>query len=436
MRKIKLKKSGFTLVETVVYLAIVAILLTSVINLNLVLGNNYAKLSAKTEASASRRLSLAALDYLIKNSDGLLQDTLGYCSEFSSSPSLLALYFADDEHLPGACVGTGGGVKINLKDRRLAISCHPDMPGNGYHKNCDDSYYPAQNVYYLSSPSLAVLDNGLDFSLAEGSSISSDYISIDSYLALGSLVAGQSELKDISAATSTVAVLAAQSRGPVTWWRFEEGSGTTALDSAGDNDADCSGITSPDYIAGLIDGSSYALDFPYADGNTSNCAPDSPTNPDDLNFGDAFSLTAWVKPEVLEDPEHSIIFKADTGNQRGYHMFIDGEDGRFYCRIYDDNAYQQVYSNVSVIGAAQTYFLACIYDYEQELLKAYAYRVGTGVVVNFSASTPIIKLVNTITDGPYINFLTAFHGIVDEVRFYNRALSNAELAALQSAGDY
>ena len=434
--KNKIKNSGFTLVETVVYLAIVAILLTAVVNLNLVLGNNAVRLGAKIEASSNRRIALGAIDQLIKNSDGLLKDTLGHCSDFSSSSSDLALYFANDDNLPGTCVENGGAVKIGLIDRRVAISCYPNMSGNGYHKNCDADVYPVGNVYYLTSPQVAVLGSGLSFSLADGSSITNDFVTLDSFLSLGSLVAGQTELVDVSLATSTVAMTIQQPRGPITFWRFEEGTGVTSSDSAGDNLADCSGDTSPSHVSGLIDGSDYALNFPSADGNTSNCRPYNPANPDDLNFGDSFSLTLWLEPELLENPEHSIFYKVDSGNNRGYHMFVDGEDGRLYCRVYDGNSSQQVYSTINTIDEDKTYFSACIYDYEQELFKVYAYEVGTGVVANSSASAPIIRLVNTLTNGPYLNFITAFHGIIDEVRFYNRALSSAELTALQSAGTY
>ena len=60
-------KSGFTLVETILYLAIVAVLLTAVIDFHLTLGGTASKLGQNVDVSRNRRMALNSIDYLVRN---------------------------------------------------------------------------------------------------------------------------------------------------------------------------------------------------------------------------------------------------------------------------------------------------------------------------------------------------------------------------------
>ena len=46
---------------------------------------------------------------------------------------------------------------------------------------------------------------------------------------------------------------------PVAWWKFEEGSGSTAYDSAGSNTGYLYNMDSSDWVTGQV--GNYALDF-------------------------------------------------------------------------------------------------------------------------------------------------------------------------------
>src|SRR3989339_2026317 len=281
----KKNSAGFSLVETIVYLAIVAILLTAMVNFNLSLGNNFSKLSAQIDTSSDRRLAMGLIDYLVENSDGLLKDTQGDCSDFDASPPVLALYFDSDDYLPGTCVENGGGVWVSINNRRLAITCYPNMKSNGHHQNCNTTTFPAGNVYYLTSPNTVVFDSSLSFATSTATSTINNFTSVTSYLSVSTLSQGQISLSATSTATSTVVMKNELPSSLVSWWRFEENSGTTPDDYVDSNDLTCAPeLTPPTYVAGLVNGSSYGLDFEATNSNL--CTPTSPTNPDNLNFSD------------------------------------------------------------------------------------------------------------------------------------------------------
>ena len=132
-------RSGFTLVEAIIYLIIVGIILTSVVDFSITLGNSSSKLSANIDAARNRRVALQAINYLVRNADGLWKDISGDCSNFSATPPVLALYFNDDTYLPGTCVAGGGGVKITVDSNRLKMTCYPGAAYNGSYGSCSTS---------------------------------------------------------------------------------------------------------------------------------------------------------------------------------------------------------------------------------------------------------------------------------------------------------
>ncbi|MBT4850314.1 hypothetical protein HON36_05715 [Candidatus Parcubacteria bacterium] len=437
-------KKGFTLVEAIVYLAIVGILLTAVVSFNLTLGNTAVKVGAGVETSRNRRIALNAIDYLVKNADGMLKDTSGDCSTFGASPQALALYFENDDYLPGTCVKNGGGVRVTLSDRRIVMACYPNMNGNGHYNNCSVDTFAVGNKYYLSSDDVEVLDTSLTFATSTATSTANSNINITTTLSVSSQNNRQAMLSATSTASSTVVVYSEKPSGLVTWWRLEEGTGTTTVDSIGDNPAGCypPGST-PTWAAGIVDGSTYALDFEYDD-DPSTCitydpATESTTDPDDLNFSDQFTITAWVKPEAFNGSvQHKIMSKTQWAYQRGYVMELLSTTEAANCKVFDGTTYVEVASADSSIVVGNTYHIACVYDLNNNRLQVYVYEKDTGPIssVIYDGTVPI--LVND-TYEPHLSYSGTsgtFDGIIDEVRFYNRALTDEEISALQSQGDY
>ncbi|MDQ5970980.1 MAG: hypothetical protein QG603_757 [Patescibacteria group bacterium] len=157
MKFIKAKSaSGFTLVEAIIYLAIVGIVITAAVDFAITMGNTTAKMSANIDASRNRRFALSTINYLVRNADGLLKDINGDCSNFNVNPPVLALYFDNDNYLPGICVERGGGVKITAVNNRLKMTCYPNITNNGQYNACTAS---AGNSFWLTGPEVRISTN-------------------------------------------------------------------------------------------------------------------------------------------------------------------------------------------------------------------------------------------------------------------------------------
>ncbi|MBU1203276.1 prepilin-type N-terminal cleavage/methylation domain-containing protein [Patescibacteria group bacterium] len=426
-------QKGISIIETIIYLAIVGILLTAVVNFYLTLANTSSKLAANVDVSRNRRVALSAVDYLMANSDGLLKDTDGYCSDFGASPPSLALYFNNDNYLPGNCVETGGGVRITVDDRRLAMTCYPNMNGNGHHKNCDTTVYPAVNTYYLTSMDVDILNGSLVFSSSTATSTSNPYTSVTTLLSVGTLSGGQINKRATSTASSTVVMYSEPPSGLVSFWSFEEGSGTTPTDYQDSNDLTCApGGSEAAYITGIVDGSSYGLDFEATNSNL--CTPTSPTNPNNLNFSDQFTISSWMKPESLPT-EGDIVAKETGASNLGYKLWINSS-GDVYCRVYDSTASQDTNTSATVAADGSIYLVTCVYDYPNNRFQVYVYKKANSGVATSTSPGTVLNLVNDSGDFNVSLGSAAFDGIIDDLRIYNRALSEAEIWALQSQGDY
>jgi len=433
--KSKKKQKGFTLIETVLYLAIVGILFVAVINFHLILGGNITKLSSNIEVSRNRRIALSSIEYMIRNADGFWKDINGECSDFSD-PSL-ALFFDDDTYLPGTCVENGGGVRIALEGQRLKISCHPNIQYNGQYNACEAT---SSGDYYLTNDRVRINAGDLSFSTSTATSTSNGFVAVTTYIRTSILSNDQVDLKASSGATSTIALRNEQPSGLVTWWQFVEGTGTTTVDFAGNNPAGCYPAQAPGAVptwtTGIVSSSPYALNFEYDD-RPSVCmtfdpATETQTNPDDLNFDDQFSIMAWVKPEALTGTEaHNIINKANATYNKGYKLdFVSSaSSAKVRCRIFNGTTYYDLDSPDAIITAGDTYHVACIYNRSNDRLQLYVYESGTGVIASTTYSGTVPILVNDYLE-PHISYQEAFDGIIDEVRFYNRALNEEELFAL------
>jgi subtilisin family serine protease len=203
----------------------------------------------------------------------------------------------------------------------------------------------------------------------------------------------------------------------VSWWKFDEGSGSVAYDSAGDNDGTITGAT---WTTGQIDG---ALSF---DGSS-----------DYITVGDksdleqqAFTLTFWAK---LNNPSRSL----NGGIAKGY-IFGSATEFSYTLDFHEGNARAGII-NTSDAGFSIT---GLIVNSDWHM---WTMTVGSGTLklykdgafvnsVGYTGTIDYTKDNNNFVIGARDNGSYAFDGKIDDVRFYNRALSAGEILQLYQDG--
>ena len=427
----KKNNKGFTLMESIIYVGIVSVILVSVAEFHFSLGGTTSKLAANIEVASNRRTTLNTIEYLIRNSDGILRDTEGHCSNFTPTSSRLALYFENDTYLPGFCVSpTGGGleIKVSTTTDRVILLCRPNIVDNGGHEVCAK---PVGNTYYLTSPNVKVdNESGLRFSVSEVEG----FPSISTILKVGSIATEERYLTAESEAINTVSLRNEHRHGGaglVAWWKMNEVDPVNSIfDSARNHASFCEdGIVN---AAGLINNSTSSNDF--QDG-INYCKI---TDVDDLNFNDGFTLVAWIKRESDTGNRQDIFNKWDSSDKRGYGMYL--ASNRLYCVLCDGQQCVEPY--IDLTNNDKSNFVACIYKKRDNILWNYIYEEGDDSNYSATASTSVdMYLVNADKD-LYIGNSRAstttnsnyFIGSLDEVRLFKRALKAKEIEALQTQG--
>jgi subtilisin family serine protease len=211
----------------------------------------------------------------------------------------------------------------------------------------------------------------------------------------------------------------------VSYWKFDEGSGTTAYDSAGNNDGTIYGAT---WTTGQIDG---ALSF---DGVNDYVDIGDPAD-GSLDFGasDSFTISIWFKRNVI-DVDHTLISKREV---------ISGAHNEGYSwRIYNNNLYAGIEGTNTVgtpitgstaIGASQWYHAVFVRDVATDKLYLYLNGVSDATPVTDPTTTTLANTYNFMI-GRWEYYNLYFDGVIDDVRVYDRALSADEVWQLYQQG--
>jgi len=177
----------------------------------------------------------------------------------------------------------------------------------------------------------------------------------------------------------------------------------------------------------LVGCSTYSFDF-----NSEESDYCYINNPDIFNFSNAFTITAWINRDYTSDVQSAIINKFDWTAAKGYNFYIYGSAGKAYFRLGYSSSQTDIISQDSIFANATVYHIALVYDLDNDKVSLYAYDKVAGTTSTTTASS-IPTLVNwNHTDYPRIG--PNFDGQIDELKIYNRALSDEEIWALQSQG--
>jgi hypothetical protein len=199
--------------------------------------------------------------------------------------------------------------------------------------------------------------------------------------------------------------------GLVAYWKFDEGSGTTVSDSSGNGNTGTL-VNGPLWTAGRVGNGLY---FDGIDDNIT--VPDS----NSLDLSSSFTLSAWVNPASTFTDFRSILAK----NYK-YYLYASSTgfcgDGSPLGGLYD--GMDITVCQPSPLPANIWTHLTVTYNGSTLTLYRNGVAVATSTVSGtLSPSTGILQVAAS-QYGEY------FQGFIDEVRIYNRALSNTEIQTI------
>jgi regulation of enolase protein 1 (concanavalin A-like superfamily) len=209
-----------------------------------------------------------------------------------------------------------------------------------------------------------------------------------------------------------VATSVAKSADPslVGWWKFDESSGNIAYDSSGyDNNGTIYG--NPQWVPGKFEG---ALAFD-GNGDYVNCG-----NSPELQIQDQITIAFWIKVEKFTRDWQTVIAKGNNSYRMGrpqwsnaMHLGIQGTTSSPY----------PWFDGKKAVADNQWHHVAGVYDGTQGIIYIDgvldAAQAATGQINASDFNLYIGE--NEQATGRYWN------GLIDDVRLYNRALSQTEI---------
>lgn len=212
--------------------------------------------------------------------------------------------------------------------------------------------------------------------------------------------------------------VAAPAATPGAFWRFDEGSGTVASDSSGNNNPGAL-QAGASWTSGKMGPSAVALT------GASNSYVDVPTTA--IDSSSSYTVEAWVKPNSL------------TGNQT-YASIDGGSISPFYLQLSagkftltERSADSTSSSFTQVVGSAPTtgtwYDLIGVYDASAHTIKLYVNGVLQGTAAYSSAwkATGHTTIGRAKWNGSPVDFANAS---IDDVRMLPRAVTDREAFAI------
>ena len=207
--------------------------------------------------------------------------------------------------------------------------------------------------------------------------------------------------------------------GPIAHWKFDEGTGLTAIDSEGGHDGTLTS-SGPSWTTGIIDG---ALDFDGVDDRVQ--VPDDPA----LGITDEITLYAWIRPNSTGT--QYFIRKAQYDSVDDYELSLS-TTGKVFFRLNQDTSV-----NTYRIDSTTPYptngstWMQVVATFDGAVQRLYI----NGVEEAF-ANAPVSIATNDLQlsiGGQVTDPKRVINGALDDVRLYDRALSATEVADLYAA---
>ena len=205
-------------------------------------------------------------------------------------------------------------------------------------------------------------------------------------------------------------------RYPIAAYSFDEGSGTTLTDSAGDHDGT---ITGAAWTAGRY-GS--ALDFDGTDDLVSIA------DHADLDLTDSFTIEAWVRPDALGNWSSPISKASWTGGLSGYSLAADYRG--FPTGIVLNAGASAGAADTSALPTDGTWkHLAFTSDGTTLKLYIDGQLAGSQTAIAAAPTAADLQIGHSqVSTGKY------FDGAIDEVRLYDQALDQSQVQSDRDTG--
>jgi len=203
--------------------------------------------------------------------------------------------------------------------------------------------------------------------------------------------------------------------GLVVYYKFDEGSGTTAFDSSG-NGNDGTLMNNPTWTTGITGG---ALDFDGIDDYVDGVDIDFPSGP--------FTVSAWFKTTVTSGAG-ALIHKISNFQNQNYYIYPHTGRGGVLAGLWDGTGWQEVATDSNTtFNDGIWHHVAMVVSTTTIELFVDATSYGT---VNHDNTIPTND--QNFNIGRQNNNAQYFTGQIDEVRIYNRTLSAQEVSTLYS----
>ncbi|MCX6793033.1 MAG: prepilin-type N-terminal cleavage/methylation domain-containing protein [Candidatus Falkowbacteria bacterium] len=305
----------------------------------------------------------------------------------------LELYYSDYNSYP--TIITPGNALTSPDGTRIYIAAIPNNPAPRNDNNCGNNNY----TYAATSDNA---NYSLNFCL--GNNVASTPAGINS--------------------TSNSGLNTAP--GLVTWYKFDEGSGATAIDSSGNNRTGTWSGAGVHYATGKT--GSYAGQF--------NGIDDFVQTNYSANFANqSFSLSFWVN--MAAKSRGDIVANKDmslTGN--GFHIWE--ESGQIYGLRLGDGVTASLDARGGFYPATALVWKHIVIVINRQDNTYYDYTNGAAAVPagwtqSYSLGSGIGPIGNQFNMQIGGNTFAYYEGLIDDLRIYNRALSLAEAKAIYDA---
>ncbi len=307
-----------------------------------------------------------------------------------------------------------GQERIDGKD--VGFEADPQLVNAGGGGTIGDAHKLASLTAYKLKQSSPLIDAGLDIKKLFGI----DAGKRDYY---GAMIA-QGRKFDVGAQEF---VQSKMCEGPVGWWKFDEGSGTTARNSGrigSCSDGELNNMDDGDWVSGIA---GKALEFDGIDDDVMIAVLGLNSN--------TVTISAWVKREGEQSAYAGIVFSRDGDTIAGVGLGSTGEpqwqaNQELYYGWNDAEGTWKFHSGL-IIPDGKWVFVALVLEPKMATLYLREDEKLSSAINSVEHSTEEFNGVSRIGNDKKPGFPSRyFKGMIDDVRVYGRALSAEEIKQL------